>query len=135
MLASRNTGECDLRVFTRNGSLLTARSAMPIIWAGKVQKETLLSGSGKTIREMVSDGVRKFGRRTFLHYGEERYSFKDMDLWTDRVASGLNRFGLRHGDRIALLLSNRPEFVFFLMELRKLESLSCRVIRTCHRKR
>ena len=94
---------------------MTAPSAMPIIWAGKIHKETLLSGSGKTIREMVSDGVRKFGRRTFLHYGEESYSFKDMDLWTDRVASGLNRSGLRHGDRIALLLSNRPEFVFFLM--------------------
>ena len=73
-----------------------------------------------TLRDYLTSQSRRFARNTFLKFGEQQYSYVDLDDRTDHVATGLNRMGLRPGDRVALLLSNRPEFVFFLLGAPKL---------------
>lgn len=40
------------------------------------------------------------------------YTYYDVELTARRVASGLNKFGIRQGDVIMVLLPNSPEFVF-----------------------
>lgn len=42
----------------------------------------------------------------------EIYTYYDVELTARRVASGLDKFGVRQGDVIMLLLPNCPEFVF-----------------------
>ena len=73
-----------------------------------------------TLRDFFTIQARRFARETFLKFGEQQYSYEDLDDRTDHVATGLNRMGLRPGDRVALLLSNRPEFIFFLLGAPKL---------------
>lgn len=73
-----------------------------------------------TLRDFLTTQARLFARNAFLKHGEQQYSYVDLDDRTDRVATGLNRMGLRPADRVALLLSNRPEFVFFLLGAPKL---------------
>jgi long-chain acyl-CoA synthetase len=73
-----------------------------------------------TLRDVLTYHARRFARDTFLKFGEQQYSYVDLDDRTDRVATGLNRMGLRPGDRVALLLSNRPELIFFLLGAPKL---------------
>ncbi len=68
-----------------------------------------------TLRDLLTDQSRRCGKRVFLEFGGHGYSYMAVDDKTDRAATGLSRMGLRHGDRIALLLSNRPEFIFFLL--------------------
>ena len=41
----------------------------------------------------------------------ETYTFGDIDGWSDRLANGLARLGLRRGDRVAIVLGQRPETV------------------------
>ncbi|KAI4377673.1 hypothetical protein MLD38_015262 [Melastoma candidum] len=40
------------------------------------------------------------------------YSYEDVELTSRRVACGLHRLGICHGDAIMILLQNSPEFVF-----------------------
>jgi long-chain acyl-CoA synthetase len=46
-----------------------------------------------------------------LVYRERQYSRAQLDALTDGVASTLARRGVRSGERVALMSSNRPEFV------------------------
>lgn len=49
-----------------------------------------------------------------LIVGAERLSFRDIDQASDRLASELQRSGLRRGDRVAVMLENSPEMVIAL---------------------
>ena len=62
-----------------------------------------------TLRDFLNES-RLAGLRvnTFLKFGEQQYSYVDLDDRTDHVATGLNRMGLRPGDRVALLLVQSP---------------------------
>jgi long-chain acyl-CoA synthetase len=68
-----------------------------------------------TLRDLLTVQARRLERKIFLEYGERQYSYGGLDDRTDRVATGLNRMGLLPGDRVALLLTNRPEFIFFFL--------------------
>ena len=67
-----------------------------------------------TLRDHLTAQARRFESRIFLEYGDAQYSYRSIDDVTDRVATALSRLGLRRGERVALVLSDRPEFVFFL---------------------
>jgi long-chain acyl-CoA synthetase len=68
-----------------------------------------------TLRDLLTQQARRYEKKTFLDAAGQEYSYSMVDDRTDRVATALGRIGLRQGDRIALLLSNSPEFVFFFL--------------------
>ncbi len=68
-----------------------------------------------TLRDLLTDQARRCGKRVFLEHGGRGYSYTAVDDRTDRVATALSRMGLRQGDRIGLLLSNCPEFIYFFL--------------------
>ncbi|CAI7980891.1 AMP-dependent synthetase [Frankia sp. Hr75.2] len=49
--------------------------------------------------------------RPALVFEEQRYSLERLDALTDGLATGLAKHGVRAGERVALMASNRPEFV------------------------
>ncbi len=67
-----------------------------------------------TLRDIVAAQARRFEKQPFLEFREARFSYADVDDRTDRVATGLSRLGLRAGERVGLVLPNRPELLFFL---------------------
>ncbi len=78
----------------------------------------------QTLRDLLTAQARRFERWVFLEYGDQQFSYGAVDERTDRVATGLNRLGLRPGDRVALIMGNCPEFVFFLLGVPKIGMLS-----------
>ncbi|WP_373086632.1 class I adenylate-forming enzyme family protein [Sneathiella sp.] len=54
-----------------------------------------------------------YADREAIVYREERYSFADLKYQVDRASARLASLGLRPGDKIALLLPNRPEFIWY----------------------
>jgi long-chain acyl-CoA synthetase len=79
-----------------------------------------LASESETLRDILTTQARRFEKETFLECSDQAFSFAAIDDRTDRVATGLSRLGLRIGDRVALLMANRAEYIFFLLGVPKI---------------
>ncbi len=60
---------------------------------------------------MLGRAAARHGEKTAFVSGDSRLSYTDLDKASDKVANFLTNLGIDKGDRIAMLLSNSPEFV------------------------
>ncbi|MBJ7466005.1 MAG: AMP-binding protein [Mycolicibacterium sp.] len=58
--------------------------------------------------------------RTVLAFGDRQYTMAELDALSDGMAGTLAARGVRAGDRVALMSSNRPEFVVALRAIWRL---------------
>jgi len=73
-----------------------------------------------TVADRLEEQAARFGDRVFLIYGEQRFTYAEVDARANQVAHVLHARGLRCGDVCALALENRPEFFFYWFGLAKL---------------
>src|SRR6266478_7495437 len=64
-----------------------------------------------SIWAMVSDAAARNPDGEALVFGERRMTWHEVVRQSACVAAGLRKIGLQSGDRVALLLGNRIEFV------------------------
>jgi acyl-CoA synthetase (AMP-forming)/AMP-acid ligase II len=64
---------------------------------------------------MLRSALDRHGERDAVVDGDTRLSFKELDAQVAAVAGGLLAAGLKPGDRLALLISNRWQFVTALL--------------------
>jgi carnitine-CoA ligase len=73
---------------------------------------------------VVPDRLRYWARtdpdRPFFRCGGDWYSFGAADRLTDAIAGGLAVEGIEHGDRVAVILPNREEYILSILALAKL---------------
>src|SRR5437016_11820816 len=60
---------------------------------------------------MLEETARKYPRRTALIYFDTRISYAQLLEHVNRCAAGLQALGLQKGERVALMMSNCPQFV------------------------
>jgi long-chain acyl-CoA synthetase len=60
---------------------------------------------------MIADAVTRNPDGEALICGDRRMSWREVAQQSARIATGFQRLGLQRGDRIAMLLGNRSEFV------------------------
>ena len=63
------------------------------------------------IAGLLTDGIARAGDRLALVQGSRALTYRALGDRVTRLAAGLARLGLRRGDRIVLLMPNRPELV------------------------
>lgn len=51
------------------------------------------------------------GSRPAIYYFGRSISFKEVDCWSDYLASALQDLGLKKGDRVVFYMQNVPQFV------------------------
>ncbi|GIX48770.1 MAG: AMP-binding protein [Candidatus Tectimicrobiota bacterium] len=73
-----------------------------------------------TFGEMLDRVARRFGEREALVFGEQRWTFAQLKADCDRAARGLIRCGIAPGDKVALWLPNRPEWIHILFAVAKI---------------
>lgn len=73
-----------------------------------------------TLADRLEDQAEKYGDRTFLIYGEQRFSYADVNGCANQVAHAALTMGLKPGDTCAIALENRPEFFFTWFGLTKM---------------
>ena len=60
---------------------------------------------------VVKQAAARAPRRTLLLFNRQRLTYADVDLQVDRLAAGLRACGIRPGDRVAIHMENRPEYL------------------------
>jgi acyl-CoA synthetase (AMP-forming)/AMP-acid ligase II len=68
---------------------------------------------GKTYAAALDHLVERFGDREALLFEGRRYSFAEVKRQSDRAAARLAALGLKPGDKVALWMPNRPEFMWY----------------------
>jgi len=62
------------------------------------------------LKLMLEETAKQYGGKTAFALGEHRLSYAELDEASNKVANALIKMGVVKGDRVAMLLSNVPEF-------------------------
>ena len=80
-----------------------------------------------TFNDVVKNKAENVGDKVFLTYIrdfdegiDEKYTYRDMHVYSNRVANGLSKLGLKVGTGLSLMEINSPEFLFTLFATWKL---------------
>jgi fatty-acyl-CoA synthase len=65
----------------------------------------------QTLGSLPERAARRWGSREALCFKGQRLTFADLAAGVDRAAKGLIALGIRPGDKVALWLLNRPEWI------------------------
>ncbi|MBU1695556.1 MAG: ATP-dependent acyl-CoA ligase [Proteobacteria bacterium] len=86
----------------------------------------------RVIHQVLKQKVDEYGNRDFFFFKDQAYSYEDLDQESDKIASGLQAMGIGKGDKVAIMMGNRPEFLFVWFGLSKLGAIEV-PINTAHR--
>ena len=86
----------------------------------------------RVIHRVLKQKVVEWGNREFFRFKNAVFGYEDFDRESDKVATGLQSLGIAKGDKVAIMLSNRPEFIFLWFGLSKLGAVEV-PINTAHR--
>lgn len=77
-----------------------------------------------SLDQMFRDTVARHGERDAIVHEVSTWSYRDLAALVDRVAAGLLSEGVGRGDRVALLIGNRPEFIVALLAVQRLRAIA-----------
>jgi len=72
------------------------------------------------IPNLLAKRADAIGDDPFLYFRDRTITFGEMEARSDRAAVFLREMGVDKGDRVCLLLANRPEFIELWFGLAKL---------------
>ncbi|MBI2850654.1 MAG: AMP-binding protein [Chloroflexi bacterium] len=64
-----------------------------------------------TLKLMLEKVAGRYGGKTGIVSGDLRLSYAELDKASNKIAHALTGMGIKKGDRVAMLLSNSPDFV------------------------
>jgi long-chain acyl-CoA synthetase len=71
------------------------------------------------LKLMLEGTAGRYGDKDAIVFDDRRISYSELDEASNRLANSLITLGIRKGDRIAILLSNSPEFIVTLFGIAK----------------
>jgi len=76
--------------------------------------------SDLTFAKILPRQAARNGDKPYLVFEDRSYSYRDLDLRTNRLANALLQFGIKPGDHVAILIGNCPETIFLTYALGKI---------------
>jgi fatty-acyl-CoA synthase len=74
----------------------------------------------RTLGCLLDGAVRRFGSREALCFEGRRWTFAQIREQVNRTARGLMHLGVQPGDKVALWMTNRPEWLYTLYAVAKI---------------
>lgn len=81
---------------------------------------------------LIERNAERYGYRPAVLYESRQVTYGELNEWANRIAHFLHSEGLKKGDRIAILLENRPELLAVLVGAAKL-GVACAMLNTSQR--
>ncbi|ARS27348.1 class I adenylate-forming enzyme family protein [Sphingomonas sp. KC8] len=73
-----------------------------------------------TLGDLFRFTASQYGDEIALVAGDERLSYRDLDIWSERLARALaGGHGIRKGDRVAIAMRNAPAWIVAFMAIAK----------------
>src|SRR5580692_9510641 len=93
------------------------------------RRERLEAALGNAWRPMSLSGrfdslAAGYGDRPYVMTDAGSYSYRDLQEWSRRLARGLYEIGVRPGERVALVVDNRPEFAAVKLAVARLGAVA-----------
>jgi long-chain acyl-CoA synthetase len=76
------------------------------------------------LKLMLEEAARQYRDKTAIALGESRLSYAQLDEESNKTANALLNLGVSKGDRVAMLLSNSPEFVTIYFGITKVGAIA-----------
>src|SRR5262245_66385449 len=67
--------------------------------------------TSRTVPDLIDELARRLPEHEALVGGGRRYTYRQLRAETRRIARALHALGVRRGDKVAILMGNRPEWV------------------------
>ncbi|CAL4107968.1 unnamed protein product, partial [Meganyctiphanes norvegica] len=64
-----------------------------------------------SVAKMFRETASKYPNKTAFIFEDTKWTFSQLDEYSSRVANHLKNSGVKHGEAVALLMENRPEYV------------------------
>ena len=78
----------------------------------------------RVIGQLVAEKAALHGDRVFVRFEDRSYSYRDLDVLSNRIANGLLAMGVGKGTHVAFMLENKPEIVLIYFALAKLGAVA-----------
>src|SRR6185437_444653 len=78
----------------------------------------------RTIGHLLADKAKRIGDRTWLIFGEQRYTYAQAHDLSNRYANAFRGLGIRKGDHVAVMMANCPEFIWTIWGLGKIGAVT-----------
>jgi carnitine-CoA ligase len=79
--------------------------------------------SERVIHRALKAKVDKYGNRDFFTFGDQTFGYGDLDEASNQAAAGLQALGVSKGQKVGIVMRNRPEFLFLWFGLSKLGAI------------
>ncbi|MDA0821836.1 MAG: AMP-binding protein [Proteobacteria bacterium] len=73
----------------------------------------------RTFGQLPSDAAARFGDREALVFKDRRWTWREFSAEVDRAAKALIALGVEPGEKIALWMNNKPEWLFLMYAVAK----------------
>lgn len=79
-------------------------------WSQKCQAARVKEG--ESLADILAPALQIAPGKVAIHYEDREITYRELDEAANRVANGLIALGIKPGDRVAIHVDNRPEFIF-----------------------
>ncbi|WP_144113820.1 AMP-binding protein [Paraburkholderia sp. BCC1886] len=78
----------------------------------------------RTMGRVIAEKAKRIPQKTFLIWKGQKTTYGELETITNRYANGFAAQGVRHGDHVAIMLPNCPEFFWTVWGLNKLGAVA-----------
>jgi carnitine-CoA ligase len=72
------------------------------------------------IGSIIEEKAKTLKDRVFLFFNDQKITYEEMDIVSNRFARGLAELGLEKGDKVVMMMQNHPDFLYAWFGLAKL---------------
>lgn len=72
------------------------------------------------IGTIIEEKAKKLKDRVFMFFNDQKITYEEMDIVSNRFARGLAELGLEKGDKVVMMMQNHPDFLYSWFGLTKL---------------
>jgi acyl-coenzyme A synthetase/AMP-(fatty) acid ligase len=77
----------------------------------------------RTIGALIERNARRYRDKPYLCFGDRQVSYEEIHRITNKLANGLLKTGIRKGDKICVMMTNRPEFLYSWFAINKIGAI------------